>query len=291
MTRTKTQLYAAGAVIAGLALAAGVLHARESRYPARAASERWLYLTSGTTADRLMLSFDAIWADIYWIRTIQHYGRDRGSGRTTNRFELLQPLLDLTTTLDPYFTIAYRFGAIFLSMPPPNGPGRADQAIALLEKGLRANPERWEFAHDIGFIHYWYTGDYALAAHWFDRAAALPRAPSWIRPLAATTKVQGGNREGARQMLVELASSSEEYIRHAAERGLGQLKALDQIDELNGLIEAYHKARGRYPAHWQEMFARVPLDDTGAPFVYDPLTHTAQLSPRSQLAPLPRPLR
>ena len=69
-------------------------------------------------------------------------------------------LLDLTTTLDPHFNIAYRFGAIFLVHEPPNGPGRADQAIALLEKGSRRNPTRWQYAHDIGFIHYWYTGDY-----------------------------------------------------------------------------------------------------------------------------------
>ena len=47
------------------------------------------------------------------------------------------PLLDLTTTLDPYFSIAYRFGAIFLSEASPGGPGRPDQAVALLAEGRR----------------------------------------------------------------------------------------------------------------------------------------------------------
>ena len=74
------------------------------------------------------------------MRTIQHYGRDRRSARTASRFELLYPLLDLTTSLDPQFNIAYRFGAVFLAEPPPSGPGRVDQAVALLEKGLRQNP-------------------------------------------------------------------------------------------------------------------------------------------------------
>jgi hypothetical protein len=42
-------------------------------------------------------------SDVYWIRTIQHYGRDFKNRKRANRFELLYPLLDLTTTLDPRF--------------------------------------------------------------------------------------------------------------------------------------------------------------------------------------------
>ena len=49
-------------------------------------------------------------------------------------------MLDLTTTLDPLFNVAYRFGAIFLAEPYPGGAGRPDLAIALLEKGLQARP-------------------------------------------------------------------------------------------------------------------------------------------------------
>ena len=63
----------------------------------------------------------------------------------------------LTTTLDPRFNIAYRFGAIFLAEPYPGGAGRPDLAIALLEKGLRARPDKWEYMQDIGFVHYWYA--------------------------------------------------------------------------------------------------------------------------------------
>jgi len=289
-SRART-VYSVGAVFALLAVAASVLHAREGWFPARRNPERIMYLTNDKAARRLFLSFDALAADVYWIRTIQHYGRDRKSRRETGRFELLQPLLDLTTTLDPNFTIAYRFGAIFLAMAPPDGPGRPDQAVALLEKGLRANPTRWQLAHDIGFIHYWYTGDYAKAADWFERASVMPHAPVWIAPLAATTKAQGGNRAGAQQMLVELlSSSSEEYIRNAAERGIRQLKALDSIDELDALIERFHAVRGHYPSDWHDIIPQgTPADDTGAPFIYDPVTHKTSLSPSSTLAPLPKP--
>ncbi len=283
------------AVAGGLAVAAATLYARDTRYPPPPVTERMLYMTSGSVASRIMLSFDSLAADVYWIRTIQHYGRDRKSGRRTGRFELLQPLLDLTTSLDPHFTTAYHFGAIFLAMAPPDGPGRADQAIALLEKGLRASPDRWLYAHGIGFVHYWHTGDFLAAAEWFERAARMPRAPSWIGPLAATTRAQGGNRAGARQILQDLLESREAYIRQAAERLRLQLQALDAIDELQRAVDEHEADTGRYPSAWIELVRAgalpgIPLDPTGVPFAYDPATHLVSLGRGSPLSPLPQGL-
>src|SRR6185436_1187543 len=92
-------------LLAGLVLAGVVLHEGDKRESSRPMT-RVLYLTQGHLADRLMLSFDALAADVYWMRAIQHYGRDRKSARLSGRFELLYPLLDLATTLDPYFNVA-----------------------------------------------------------------------------------------------------------------------------------------------------------------------------------------
>jgi tetratricopeptide (TPR) repeat protein len=277
-------------VLLGILLAAGVLRASEQVRRLAPQTERLLYLRSGAAADRVMLAFDDIAADTYWIRAIQNYGRDRRSSRP-DRFALLYPLLDLTTTLDPRFNVAYRFGAIFLSVPPPDGPGRPELAIALLEKGLRHNPARWQYAHDIAFIHYWYTGDDEQAARWFERAGAMPRAPEWIAPMAAATRARGGDRAGARRILEELLqTASEKYTKDAAQRGLLQLQALDAIDELQALADAYHQRHGRYPSSWRdlpELRGLVPVDGTGAAFVYDPSTHQVQLSPDSSLKPLP----
>ncbi len=282
----------AGAAV-GLATSAAVLSARDRRFAEPPLTDRLLYLRSGQAADRLMLQFDAVAADVYWIRTIQHYGRDLRSSRP-DRFGLLEPLLDLTTTLDPHFNIAYRFGAIFLAYTPPYGAGRTDQAVALLEKGLERNPDRWQYAHDIAFVHYWFSGDYLEAARWFERTAAMPGAPEWVLPLAAVTRLQGGDRQGARLMLRNLADSADTYVKGAAERGLLQLQALDMIDELDALVATFHSSAGRYPVSWAEVFPAgpgqrqpVPLDPTGVPFAYDPGTHAVVLSPESSLNPLP----
>ncbi|MEO7189642.1 MAG: hypothetical protein ABI051_01150 [Vicinamibacterales bacterium] len=292
MTRAAAVVATLGSLVV-IAAAAATLQARERHAPLPVTTERLLYLRSGRTADRLFLSFDALGADVYWMRAIQHYGGERKSSRREGRFELLQPLLDLTTSLDPHFNLAYRFGSIFLSMDPPNGPGRPDQAIALLEKGLESNPTRWQYAHDIGFVHYWYTGRYQEAAAWFERAAAMPRAPQWVRPLAAVALAQGGDRVGARQLLTSLLDANEKYIRQAAERSLMQLQALDAMDDLSALVEQYQEQAGHYPSGWIDLvrigrLRGVPADPTGTAFIYDPASHSVTLSPESTLLPLPR---
>ena len=101
-------------------------------------------------------------------------------------YELLYPLLDLTTTLDPYFTIAYRFGAIFLSEAPPGGPGRPDQAIALLRRGSRRSRRSGSTSTTSRSSITGTCTTRLTAANWFQRAAAQPDAPNWLRPLAAT---------------------------------------------------------------------------------------------------------
>ena len=281
--------------LAGIAASAGILSAREARFPMEEPAERLLYLRSGRTADRLMLSFDAVAADVYWIRTIQHYGRDLKDRSRRNRFELLEPLLDLTTTLDPKFSIAYRFGAVFLSMDAPDGLGRPDLAIRLLEKGLAANPTDWWLAHDIGFVHYFHTSDYAAAATWFERARDIPGAATWLGPLAATTRLEGGNRAGARQMLRAMLESPEEYVRNSASRRLDQIDALDFMDSLQVPIETYHRTHGQYPNGWPDLIRErlivgIPVDPQKVPLVYDAAGHRATLSPESPLYPLPKGL-
>ena len=124
------------AACACLVVAIALQFTRDRAYPHNdPATQALLYVRSPAVLDRMALGFDALAADVYWIRAIQHYGGDRLAQSSPRRYELLYPLLDITTSLDPYFNIAYRFGAIFLSEAPPGGPGRPDHAVALLRKG------------------------------------------------------------------------------------------------------------------------------------------------------------
>lgn len=252
-----------------------------------------MWIRSGPLARRLALSFDNLVADIYWIRAVVYFGGQRRSQGAARNYEQLYPLLDLVTSLDPHFRVAYRFGSIFLAEPPPGGPGRTDQAIALLQKGLEQDPTRWEYAEDIGFVYYWWMNDYVKAAEWFKRAGDIPGGAEWLAPLAAVTLAEGGNRDSSRKLWTELRDTTDmEWIRTSAERRLQQLDAMDAIDELNRSVQRFVTRHGRPPKTWRELavdqrWRALPADPTGSSYVLDPDTGRVSLSPQSGLWPLP----
>jgi tetratricopeptide (TPR) repeat protein len=281
-----------------LACVVGLQIVRERVTPlAKGVSSNLLYLQSPELAKRALLSYDSLAADVYWIRAVQHYGRTRLSREPARQYDVLYPLLDLTTSLDPSFNAAYRFGAIFLAEPPPAGPGRTDQAIALLQKGLKARPGRWELAQDIGFVYYWWERDYDKAAEWFTRAAAVPGAPNWMAPLAAVTLTQGGHRETSRRLWQEIVDGSEpdeEWIREQARFRLRQLDAMDQIAALEQVTEAYRQRTGSLPQSWTDLIRGraiqgIPVDPARYPYQLNPDSGSVTLDPTSSLNPLPMP--
>jgi hypothetical protein len=281
-----------GAAIA-LASAITLQAARDRAYPRdQRADEQLLYVSSGAALNRITLAFDALAADVYWIRAIQHYGGDRLAGpKAAAKYQLLYPLLDITTTLDPYFNIAYRFGAIFLSEAYPGGPGRPDQSVALLRKAIVAMPHKWQYYHDIGFVYYWRLHDYQTAALWFQRAAEKPNAPNWLPPLAASMLARGQDRTAARFLWQQIAKSEEAWLRQSAQRALVQLDALDQIDQLESLVNRFPPPAGeRYS--WPLLIAKrvlkgIPVDPAGTPYEIDPATGRVQVSQTSPLYPMP----
>ncbi len=212
-----------GLALAAVAVSSVVLQARDRQYPPQPAVDDILYVTDGSTVAHLALGFDSVLADLYWIRAVQHYGRERRSLTYEGRYRLLHPLIEVTTTLDPHFATAYQFGALFLAEPLPGGAGRLDLGLALLEKGLRADPHRWQYAQYLGFLHYWHGHDRAEAARQIERAAAMPGAPIWLKPLAAAMFIEGGDREAARLILEQLAQADERWIRDLAQRRLAEL--------------------------------------------------------------------
>jgi hypothetical protein len=286
------------AIVLAMAVAAfGVAIAfqmtRDRSYPRdEQLTEQILYVRSGNALKRMSLEFDAVMADVYWIRAIQHYGGDRLSGpRAASKYLLLYPLLDITTTLDPYFNIAYRFGAIFLSEASPGGPGRPDQSVALLRKAIATMPDKWVYYHDVGFVYYWRLRDYQTAALWFQRAAAQPNAPGWLTPLAASMLSRGQDRVAARFLWQQIAKSEEAWLRRSAQRALLQLEALEHIDQLEAVNTRFPPGAGEQYS-WPRLIAKrilkgVPVDPTGTPYEIDPATGRVRVAQQSPLFPMP----
>jgi hypothetical protein len=249
-----------------------------------------LYVRSGPALKRLALEFEVLAADVYWIRAIQHYGGERLKQGRTRNYDLLYPLLDLTTALDPYFSIAYRFGAIFLSEPYPGGPARPDHAIALLRKGIDAQPTKWQYYHDVAFVHYWHLRDFRAAAEWFQRAADQPGAPNWLQPLVPAMLNAGGDRASARLLWGNLLQADQEWLRRSAARRLRQLDALDQIDQLQAIVLRFAPQGEPFSWGWlvrRRVLRGIPLDPTGAPYHLDESTGRVSVAADSELQPMP----
>jgi hypothetical protein len=264
---------------------------RDRWYHTDTPAEQILYVRSPETMRRMALSYDALVADVYWIRAIQHFGNSRLGGR---RYDLLYPLLDLATSLDGRFNIAYRFGSLFLAEPPPGGPGRPDLAIALLQKGVKEMPRNWHYYQDAGFVYYFRYKDYEKAAEWFRRGSEIEGAPWFLKSLAASTLAKGADREASRLLYQSIAETADnDWMKKDALRNLRQLYTMDDIDVLRGVVRRY---RERVPAGrqvtWQMLIAArilrfVPRDRDGFDFILDPVTGDVLLNPKSSLAPLP----
>ena len=288
-------LYAAIALLLAVTVALQVV--RDRGWAPFVPKNPTLWLQSGPVAIRLALGFRNLVADAYWMRAVVYYGGKRRANAqapaATENFAQLYPLLDLVTSLDPNFRVAYRFGAIFLTEAYPSGPGRPDLAIALLQRGVAHDPARWEYMEDIGFVYYWWLKDYHQAAEWFQRAGERPGAPAWLAPLAATTLAQGGDRRSSRLLWMQLLQNTDvEWLRRNARIRLQQLDAMDAIDELNRRVERFIARERRPPRDWREFgiaegLRGIPLDPAGTPYQLDGATGRVGLARQSALWPLP----
>jgi hypothetical protein len=274
-----------------MASAIGLQALRERGGELPVESSNLLYVRSPAALQRLALSYDSVVADVYWIRAVQLYGNTRLGRNTDASYGLLYPLLELTTTLDPYFDVAYSFGALYLAEKPPGGPGRPDLALKLLERGVAVQPDDWRLYQAVGFVHYWSFRDYVKAADWFDRAAKLPTAPTWMQSLAAVTLAEGGNRKASRLLWGQIQqTASDDWSKREATRRLKQLDAMDQIELLQKVVDAFTRKHGRAPAGFAELaragFVRGNVvDPDGLPYRLEGFM--VSLDPSSKLLPLP----
>jgi hypothetical protein len=243
-------------------------------------------LPSGKFLRQLSLGYEGLLADIYWTRVVQYFGRKRLAHST--EFKLLGPLLQITTDLDPHLLIAYRFGSIFLAEKPPRGAGQPLEALALLHRGIAANPDYWRFWEDVGFVYYWDLKDYAAAARAFQTGSERPGAMQWMRVMAAKVAAQGGRLATSRFLWAEIArQAGNEQIRKNAEDHLIALEAAEEISKLEESVALYKSRQGRPARSFQALVAAgylraLPCDPSGAPYILEP-GGRVRLNPRSSV--------
>jgi tetratricopeptide (TPR) repeat protein len=165
----------------------------------------------------LAFGFNELVADAAWLRALQYYGEHRISDR---RYPYLETLFQTVTDLDPRFVNAYIFGALTLA----EDEGQLERGLALLQRGMAANPESWWLVFEYGFLQYIHGNDPDRAGHWLARAARMEDSPPWVRRLAAHASAKSGDRETAIALWLEMYHNSEnEEIRRIARDYLARL--------------------------------------------------------------------
>jgi tetratricopeptide (TPR) repeat protein len=254
-----------------ISLASSILLLRRlDQVRTNATLEEVLYFNSPKWVKRLSLGYDGLLADIYWTRAVQYFGSRHVTG--TADYKLLAPLLEITTGLDPKLIVAYEFGANFLSPKPPEGAGQPDKAVALVEYGIRCNPDNWRLYYDLGFIYYLDLKDYLRAAEAFERGTKAPKAHPVLRVLAAEMAQHAGEIQTARMLWqATYATTQEDMIRENAVAHLRALKVDEDITELEKMVARYREQTGVLPSSFNAligagMLLGVPVDPDGKPY-------------------------
>jgi hypothetical protein len=245
------------------------------------AVEESLYITSGRTLRRASLGFNGLLADLYWLRAIQHFGeRARQVEGPLNilnvkdwNLALLEPLLNITTELDPHYVAAYRFGALFLPDLNPEG------AVRFVERGIRDNPGDWRLYQDLGYI-FWRQGRYREASETYER----------------------GERDTAREMFRRIYESSDDPTTKGISLArLQSMQSEDEITFLNRLAASWRERSGACPPSLAELMKSLPppsldkfkaaglqlnegyepLDPHGFAYAFDAASCTAALAKES----------
>ena len=233
-----------------------------------------LYLRTGEEVRRLCPGFEGVMGGIYWLRAVQYYGSQRAFSEE-KRYDNLGPLIEITNALDPRLELAYRYGALFLAEPWPAGPGKPDEGVRVLERGIRNLPGSWRLRWDLGGLYYFFLKDSRRAADVLIEGSKVPGAPFWLESLAASMLGKGGHRDVAREIWKrQYEHAAEDAIRDNALHHIQLLDALDAVDALNEASRRFAERSGRPPRAPSDLVeaglvGRVPVDPSGLPFAYD----------------------
>jgi tetratricopeptide (TPR) repeat protein len=261
---------AASIGLLGCLIASVLVLRRVDQIRPQATLEEVLYISSPKVLKRASLGYEGLLADIYWTRAVQYFGdRHRNNARNYN---LLAPLLEITTALDPHLVPAYQFGASFLAPAAPGGAGEPDRAIQLMEYGIQNNPNEWHLYYDLGFVYYMDLKDYAQASQAFERGSQVPGSHPFLKILAAQMAAHAGDYETSRMLwTATYEGSHDSLIRQNAIDHLRALKVDEDVTNLQAAVTRFGERTGRLPSSFSELLAAeglpgVPVDPDGNPY-------------------------
>jgi hypothetical protein len=205
--------------------------------------EDFNYLPSGVFLKGAALSFDEVLADLLWIKALGYFG---AHAKGDQNYQWLNRLLDITTTLDPYFHDPYEFGGIVLSWEL----GDVEAGTKILQKGMenvpKHHPRYWYLPFFTAFNYMYYKHDYQQAAKDLVFAATFPQSPKYL-PLLVSRLYANTEDPGLAIPFLEemLAQSDTPEMRESLKKRIKEIEIKKHLSILSSASKKFERQTGR----------------------------------------------
>lgn len=109
-------------------------------------NDELLYFPNAKSLRYFTAGLDNVVADFMWYRTVQYTAQEFNSQE--KKFEWLDHMVGIVTSLDPHYIDAYRYGGLFLALIDAE-----ELSIPILKEGFRNNPLSWEIPYELHTIY------------------------------------------------------------------------------------------------------------------------------------------
>lgn len=232
-------------------------------------AEEFLYLPDAKYIKIASLGYEDLAADFLWLEAVQEMAGRKVSSRG---YEWIYKALDTVTTLDPKCVAPYETGGLILTIVADH----VDLSNKILEKGVRNNPEIWQFPFYLGFNYQFFLKDYKKAAQYMSMAAAIKGSPSYLPLLASRLYVQAENPEFAYEFLARMyQSTKDEKMREAILRRMNLVKSDAIIAQLQKAADYFSTVYKTPPSSLDALvrahiIKEIPEEPNGGSFYITP---------------------
>ena len=244
-------------------------------------TERIGLLPPGDLTKPAVLGFQSLGADMLWLQVLQVLGQREVSAQD---YAWAYQALDIITTLDPHYVYAYDAGGLMLA----EQGGQVEWSNQLLKKGLRANPEAWRLAFQLGFNYFFHLQDYRTAADYMAIAATLPGRPAYVPELAARLYGEAHHPELAITFLTAMRQDITDTMTAALlERRYQEALIERDLLLLDQAVQQYRTFHGVYPLTLEvlvqeHLLPQIPVEPIGGQYLLDAITGQVSSSTHPQ---------
>ena len=188
-----------------LAASAWLVNRADQSKPPDWNQDRLTYLPSGEFLKPMAMDLDEAVAALLWVRGMIYFADAYLEGKS---YRWMGHILDVVTTLNPYFRPAYEFAGVVLTKEKWELP----KTLRLLDRGIETYPKDWKIRLYASLARLEMDSNYTLAAKYLEPIALEKDVPDHIRTLCASLLSKGGGRRMALAFLVNSYVRSENPI-------------------------------------------------------------------------------